>query len=185
MSSALIVGDGPGGLSTALYLSKNDIETTIFGQDETPMHYAMLYNYLGIPEMKGSDFQKIGRQQATSFGANLVEASVDQAEKTDDGFTVTTTSGETYSGTYLIIATGSSRELAESLGLKRGDDGAIGATREAETDVENLFVIGRTTRPHQVQAIISAGDGASAALLILSKEKKEGKRFCDWDEVES
>ena len=51
--------------------------------------------------------------------------------------------------------------------------------------IENLFVVGRTTRPHQVQAIISAGDGASAALLILSKEKKEGKRFCDWDEVES
>ena len=185
MSTALIVGDGPGGLSAALYLTKNDIETTIFGQDETPMHYAMLYNYLGIPEMTGSDFQKIGRQQATSFGANLVDASVDQAEKTDDGFTVTTNNGETYSGKYLIIATGASRELAESLGLERGDDGAIGATREAETDIKNLFVVGRTTRPHQVQAIISAGDGASAALLILSKEKKEGKRFCDWDEVES
>ena len=81
MSSALIVGDGPGGLSAALYLAKNDIETTIFGQDETPMHYAMLYNYLGIPEMTGSDFQKIGRQQATNFGANLVDASVDQAKK--------------------------------------------------------------------------------------------------------
>ena len=149
------------------------------------MHYAMLYNYLGIPEMTGSDFQKIGRQQATNFGTNLVDASVDQAKKTDDGFTVIANNGETYSGKYLIIATGASRELAESLGLERGDDGAIGATREAETDIENLFVVGRTTRPHQVQAIISAGDGASAALLILSKERKEGKRFCDWDEVES
>ena len=109
MSSALIVGDGPGGLSAALYLTKNDIETTIFGQDETPMHYAMLYNYLGIPEMTGSDFQKFVRHQVTSFGANLVEASVDQAEKPDDGVTVTTNRGETYSGTYLIIATGSSR----------------------------------------------------------------------------
>ena len=82
MSSALIIGDGPGGLSAALYLAKNDIETTIFGQDETPMHYAMLYNYLGIPEMAGSEFQEIGRQQATGFGANLVDASVEKAEKT-------------------------------------------------------------------------------------------------------
>ena len=184
MSSALIIGDGPGGLSAALYLAKNDVETTIFGQDETPMHYAMLYNYLGILAMTGSEFQKIGRQQVKDLGADLIEALVEKAEKTDDGFTVTTDGGDTYSGKYLIIATGSSRELAESLGLERGEEGAIEATREAETTVENLFVVGRTTRPHQVQAIISAGDGASAALLILSKEKKEGKRFCDWDSVD-
>ena len=43
MSSALIVGDGPGGLSAALYLAKNDIETTIFGQDETPMHLSLIH----------------------------------------------------------------------------------------------------------------------------------------------
>ncbi len=185
MSSALIIGDGPGGLGAALYLAKNEIKTTVFGQNETPMHYAMLYNYLGIPEMTGTEFQKIARQQVTDLGANLIEAEVKEITKNNDGFLATTANGEKYSGKYLIIATGSSRELAESLGLEKGESGAIVASREAETAVENLFVVGRTTRPHQVQAIISAGDGASAALLILSKEKKEGKRYCDWDSVPS
>ena len=185
MSSALIIGDGPGGLSAALYLAKNEIQTTVFGQNETPMHYAMLYNYLGIPEMTGTEFQEVARQQITGFGANLVETQVKTVTKNDDGFSVMTSEDEHYSGKYLIIATGSSRELAESLGLKKGEEGAIAASREAETTVKNLFVVGRATRPHQVQAIISAGDGASAALLILSKEKKEGRRYCDWDEVPS
>ena len=76
MSSALIIGDGPGGLSAALYLAKNGIQTTVFGQNETPMHYAMLYNYLGIPEMTGTEFQEVARQQITGFGANLVETQV-------------------------------------------------------------------------------------------------------------
>jgi len=58
MADVLIVGDGPAGLSAALFLAKNDMSVTVFGQDTTPMHKAMLYNYLGIPEMTGSDFQK-------------------------------------------------------------------------------------------------------------------------------
>ena len=81
MSSALIIGDGPGGLGAALYLAKNEIKTTVFGQNETPMHYAMLYNYLGIPEMTGTEFQKIARQQVTDLGANLIEAEVKEITK--------------------------------------------------------------------------------------------------------
>ena len=88
MSSALIIGDGPGGLSAALYLAKNEIQTTVFGQNETPMHYAMLYNYLGIPEMTGTEFQEVARQQITGFGANLVETQVKTVTKNDDGFSV-------------------------------------------------------------------------------------------------
>ena len=61
MSSVVIVGDGPGGLSAALFLAKNKLQVTVFGQDQTAMHYAYLYNYLGLPEIDGSDFQEIAR----------------------------------------------------------------------------------------------------------------------------
>ena len=105
MSSALIIGDGPGGLSAALYLAKNEIQTTVFGQNETPMHYAMLYNYLGIPEMTGTEFQEVARQQITGFGANLVETQVKTVTKNDDGFSVMTSEDDHYSGKYLIIST--------------------------------------------------------------------------------
>ena len=73
MADVIIIGDGPGGLSAALFLAKNGQNVTVFGQDETPMHYAKLYNYLGIPEITGTDFQKVAREQVQSFGADLQE----------------------------------------------------------------------------------------------------------------
>ena len=53
MADVLIIGDGPGGLSAALFLAKNDMNVTVFGQNKTLMHDAMLYNYLGIPQITG------------------------------------------------------------------------------------------------------------------------------------
>ena len=61
MTTVMIVGDGPGGLSAALYLAKLKMDVIVFGVDQTDMHKAMLYNYLGIPEMTGSEFQRIAR----------------------------------------------------------------------------------------------------------------------------
>ena len=43
-----------------------------------------------------------------------------------------------------------------------------------------MYVVGRSARPGRSQAIISAGDGAAAAIDILSRERSES--FVDWDE---
>lgn len=52
-------------------------------------------------------------------------------------------------------------------------------TRDGRTDVPRLYVVGRTARPKRSQAIISAGDGAAAALDILADLK--GSDVQDWD----
>ena len=83
MSSALIIGDGPGGLGAALYLAKNEIKTTVFGQNETPMHYAMLYNYLGIPEMTGTEFQKIAQDNLSRHSRSHLLLSSYEAKSRD------------------------------------------------------------------------------------------------------
>jgi thioredoxin reductase (NADPH) len=177
MGRVNIVGDGPGGLSAALFLAKNGHEVSVYGQDKTAMHFAHIYNYLGIPEIAGSDFQAIARDQVTSFGARLIDEEV-TAVATGDRFVVTTASGESESD-YLILTEGKSPELARSVGLDEAGTGSITVDANYMSAIDRLYVVGRAVRPTRSQAIISAGAGAVAALDILAREA--GKDVQDWD----
>jgi thioredoxin reductase len=178
MAGVIIIGDGPGGLSAALFLAKNGQEVTVFGQDKTAMHYALLYNYLGIPKILGSDFIKIAREQVQSFGAKLEDQLVARIENSGDGFTVSLENGQSRRSKYIIIAEGKAIALAKNLGLSTTDKG-VEVDQNFRTSLENLYVVGRSTGIQRSQAIISAGSGAVAALDILSKER--GKDFNDFD----
>lgn len=178
MTDTIIIGDGPGGLSAALFLAKNGQDVIVFGQDKTSMHWAKLYNYLGIPEILGSDFQKIAREQITNFGAVIKDQLVTGIKKNDGGFSVTTANGDSHTSKYLILAEGKALELAKTLGLSTTDKG-VEVDSDFRTSISNLYVVGRSTRIKRSQAIISAGSGATAALDILSAEK--GKDFNDFD----
>lgn len=178
MSDVIIVGDGPGGLSAALFLAKNDMNVTVYGKDNTAMHWALLYNYLGIPKISGSDFQEIARQQVTDFGATLVDDLVTEIDKTAEGFSIKTESGTTKSAKYVVLAEGKEMKLGKSMGLE-ADRMGFDVDRNGRTAVEGLYAVGRATKLKRSQAIISAGEGAAAALDILSTEA--GKDMLDYD----
>jgi thioredoxin reductase len=180
MAKVIIVGDGPAGLSAALFLAKLDMDVTVFGVDKTAMHSAMLHNYLGIPEMAGSEFQKIARQQVAGFGADLQNKLVTAIEKTDDGFTVTTEDGAKHDSKYVVLAEGKGVKLSVELGLTKSAKN-VETGRSGRTDIDNLYVVGRSTNILRTQAIISAGEGAAAALDILSIEL--GRDVRDFDEA--
>lgn len=177
MTRVIIVGDGPGGLSAALFLAKNGHEVKVFGQDETAMNYAQLHNYLGIPEVSGTEFQRIARKQAGSFGAKLIDERV-TAVTVGEGFSVETDTDRHLSD-YLILTEGKSPELARSLGVDQDVMGAITVDSDFRSSIDKVYVVGRSVRPTRSQAIISAGAGAVAALDILARE--EGKDVQDWD----
>lgn len=179
MTAITIVGDGPGGLSAALFLAKAGNEVTVFGQDETPMHHAQLYNYLGIAEISGSDFQRAARQQVANLGATIVDAEVETIEAGEGSFTANPASGDPVDSEYLILAGGkASQRLAGDLGLDV-EDGRVTVDDEYRTTIDRIYALGRLVRPDRSQAIISAGAGAVAALDILSREA--GKDVHDWD----
>mgnify|MGYP006279704887 CR=1 FL=1 len=179
MAHVIIVGDGPGGLSAALLLAKNGADVDVFGKDDTPMHKALLRNYLGISEMAGSEFQDIARDQVLSFGAELHDTKVEELEKTGDGFAVETTEGDRHEADYIVLAT-TNKSHATALGLDT-EDGRASVDRNGRTSVEDCYAVGWASRKDKIQAIISAGDGAAAAVDILSKEK--GEAFHDFDVV--
>jgi thioredoxin reductase len=178
MLDVAIIGDGPGGLSAALFLAKNGLSAVVYGQDKTAMHWAWLRNYLGIDEVSGTDFQKRARNQVAAFGAKLEDRHVDAVAHGDGAFRITLAGGETVGARYLILSEGKAPKLAQQLGLRF--EGAAAATdKNGQTSVPGVYAVGRLARPGRSQAIISAGDGAVVALDILSKEK--GQEVVDWD----
>jgi thioredoxin reductase (NADPH) len=178
MASVIVIGDGPGGLSAALFLAKNKQDVTVFAQNGTWMNSALLYNYLGLPKITGKEFMAIAKKQVQDQGGKLIDAEVTSLAKQDGGFTVEA-AGKTYSAKYLVIAMGTKLEIVKNLGLPPR---TIDSDRNGRTQVENAYVVGWATRPDKIQAIISAGDGAAAALDILSKEA--GKDLHDFDSVD-
>lgn len=181
MPDVIVIGDGPGGLSAALFLAKSQLDVLVFGQDKTAMNYALVKNYLGIPEILGTEFQRIARQQVTDFGARLRGDRVETvAAAAGGGFTVTVEGGEQLTARYLVLSEGKGPRLAKQLGLAFDDANGIATDRNARSSLDGVYIVGRSARPGRSQAIISAGDGAAAAIDILSREKRED--VVDWDE---
>lgn len=177
MARVIIVGDGPGGLSAALFLAKNEHDVKVFGQDKTAMNYAYLHNYLGIPEIDGTEFQGIAKQQVARFGAELHDEEVTSVA-IDAVFDVEA-GGISHQAEYLVLTEGKSPELARSLGVAEDETGAIVVDRDMRSSIDRVYVVGRSARPKRSQAIISAGAGAVAALDILAREA--GEDVQDWD----
>ncbi|RLM87817.1 FAD-binding protein [Halobellus sp. Atlit-38R] len=179
MTRVAIVGGGPAGLSAALFTAKNGLDALVFDTDETWMHKAHLFNYPGIGSLDGDAFMQTARQQADDFGAERhQDVEVDDVDVTDDGFVVSA-GDDDHEVDYLVLATGANRDLAESLGCDFDDDGTVAVDVTMETSVEDAYATGGMIRAEEWQAVISAGDGAAAALNILTKEK--GEHYHDFD----
>ncbi|WP_297885262.1 NAD(P)/FAD-dependent oxidoreductase [uncultured Halorubrum sp.] len=179
MTHVAIVGGGPAGLSAGLFAGKNGLDTVLFDTDDTWLHKAHLFNYLGVGSVGGSEFLATARQQVDDFGVDRRQGeAVTGVESADGGFSVTTEAGE-YDADYVVLATGANRDLAEELGCEFGDDDTVSVDVSMETSVEGVYATGAMARAEEWQAIISAGDGAAAALNILSNEK--GEHYHDFD----
>jgi thioredoxin reductase len=179
MTDVIVVGGGPAGLSAALFTAKNGLDTTVFDTDETWMHKAHLFNYLGIESEDGTAFTEQSREQVDSFGADRHQGeAVSEVSTNGEGFVVSTDEGE-YEAPYVVLATGARRDLAEELGCELTEEGVVDVDVEMETSIENAYATGAMVRAEEWQAVIAAGDGAAAALNVLTKEK--GEHFHDFD----
>ena len=179
MTDVLVVGGGPAGLSAALFAAKNGLETAVFDTDKTWMHKAHLFNYPGIGSVDGSNYVETLRDQVDDFGVERHQG-VEVTGVDDDGEGFVVAAGEDeHTADYVVLATGANRDLAEELGCAFTDEDIVDVDVTMETSVANAYATGAMVRAEEWQAVISAGDGAAAALNILSKEK--GEHFHDFD----
>lgn len=199
MRDVVVAGDGPTGLSAALLLAKNGLDVAVVGDDDTRMHNAYLYNYLGVAEVDGSAFVETAREQVAGFGADLVDGRVTAVESVDDdsadgGFRATVEpadgtgaadGAEELASRYLVLATGTDRSLADDLGVELResdrfhDERVVEVDRRGRTSLDGVYAGGWTTRVYGVQAAISVGDGAAIAVDVLAEET--GGPFHDFD----
>jgi thioredoxin reductase len=181
MHDVIIVGDGPGGLSAALFLGKAGKDVVVFGKDESPMHRAMLRNYLGVLQMTGTEFQRLAHEHAQSHGAKLRSEAAETIAIEGESFTVAGADGVAICAKYLVLANGDSATL-DRLGVAKTSDGYTVDVRDGRTSVPRLYALGWAIRRKKIQAVISAGDGAAIALDILSAEA--GRDLNDFDVVD-
>jgi thioredoxin reductase (NADPH) len=145
MTTVAIVGDGPAGLSAALFLARAGHETVVFRTDQTATHYAQLHNYLGIEEVRGSDFQQVARQQVTAAGAELRDVEVTAIARDDDGRFTVRTADEELTADHVVLAGGkTAQQLAAALGVTV-EAGHVPVDTEYRTDVDRVHAATSTT----------------------------------------
>jgi thioredoxin reductase (NADPH) len=111
MIDVAIIGGGPSGSSAAVYTARADQETIIFDKgDGTTENVDFMENVYGFPDgATGPELVEVGQEQATKFGAEIVEEEVVRVAEENDGYLIETEADE-YEARGIILATGASYE---------------------------------------------------------------------------
>lgn len=183
MYDVVIVGAGPAGGSAALFTAKAGKKTLVIDNDKGVTKRAWMENHYGVMEISGPDLVEIGKKQAGKFGAEFVEAKVTNVQKSEAGLKVETDKGQ-YEAKHVILATGFAADLAETIGLKTkaGTEPRVKTIIDVDaagkTNIDGIWAAG-TVAGVSVHTIITAGDGAKAAINVISEIN--GERYVDHD----
>ena len=115
----VVVGGGPAGLSAAVALGRARRTVAVIDSGEprnAPAH--AVHNFLTRDGTSPAEMLRLGRAEAQSYGAVIVDARAESAKKTADGFSVTLATGETVAGRRLLVTTGLVDELPNVSGLR-------------------------------------------------------------------
>jgi len=121
---AIIIGCGPAGISSAIYLSRAGKNVLVLGKKENSWLYKAhrIENYFGFPKgIEGKELLELGTKQAKRFGAVLLEEEAVSAKKENSFFLIQTPKNSFKSKT-LILAFGSMKKKS---GIK-GEEQFVG-----------------------------------------------------------
>jgi thioredoxin reductase (NADPH) len=109
MYDTIIIGNGPAGISAAIYLKRFNFNPLVIGKDLGSLGYtSYIDNYYGFDHIKGTDLILKGIEQAKNLGIDVVNDEVIAIEYGTNCYIVKT-KGNTYEGTSVFLATGKAR----------------------------------------------------------------------------
>jgi len=119
MIDVIVVGTGPAGLQAAVHAVRKKASVLVLGRpNKSAIYWAHVENYLCVDGVTdGHELLKVGKAQASRFGAQFVEEDVLGIEQRDAHFEVRTESGA-YMGRTVILATGTSKNKLKVKGEK-------------------------------------------------------------------
>ena len=114
----VVVGGGAAGLSGALTLSRARRSVLVVDAGEPRNAPAgHVHNYLAREGTPPDELLAIGRAEVTGYGGEIVEGTVADAERLEDGFRVRLADGRTVAARRLLVTTGLVDELPAVPGL--------------------------------------------------------------------
>ncbi len=112
----LIIGMGPAALSAAIYTGRASLKTAIFGIKKNSHLYKAhtISNYFGFEQdITGPFIMDQGVNQAKRFGAHIIEKEITSITiQGDQSFLLKDSDAISYTGSHLIICTGTSYALS-------------------------------------------------------------------------
>jgi thioredoxin reductase (NADPH) len=165
----IVVGGGPCGLTAALYLAREGIDTLVLDRAGLGGQAAIterLDNFPGFPEgISGGEFADRLKRQAERFGVEAVGAAeVTQVNREGRYVCVRTGDGSEYGGEAVLLATGSTyRRLNVA-----GEDELIGAGIHFCATCDAAFYKGA-----EEVMVIGGGNSAAEEGLFLTKFAKK------------
>jgi len=115
----IIFGTGPAGLQAAIHAARKKVSVLVLGKEtKSSLFHAHIENFCSLFNVAGEDMLNVGRQQATNFGAEMLEEDVLKVVPNDNFFKVLTESGKDLQTKSLIIATGTARKKLGVAGEK-------------------------------------------------------------------
>ena len=118
MKDVIIIGQGPAGLSAALYTCRAKLSTAILGKGGSSLLKAeKIENYFGLKDpLSGQALLEIGKKQVTQLGAQWLEEEV-LSIGFEEGCFLVDTQAQRYQARSVILATGAPRKTIKIDGL--------------------------------------------------------------------
>lgn len=157
----IIIGEGPAGLSAAIYAKRAELNTLVierYGAGGQILNTYEVDNYPGLPGISGFDLGTKMSEHADKFSVDRINAEVLSMSLTGDIKVIVTDSGE-YRAKSVIIATGNSPRKLEV----PGEEELVGCGVSYCATCDGAFFKNRVT------AVVGGGDVAVEDAIFLAR----------------
>ena len=162
MFDCIVVGNGPAGISCAIYLKRFGFNVLVIGMDEGTLKInTTIENYYGIGSIKSVDLINNGILQAKSLGIDVLKEEVINIELGSE-FKVITNIGE-YCAKTIFLGTGKVRKKLSIKGLKEFEGKGVSYCAVCD---------GFIYRKKRI-ALIGSGEYMKAELDVLKRFTKD------------